>query len=26
MTFLTKWIYADEINKKITKGTKQSLK
>jgi len=26
MTFLTKWIYTDEINKIITKGTKQSLK
>jgi len=26
MTFLTKWINTDEINKMITKGTKQSLK
>jgi len=26
MTFLTKWIYTDEINKMITKETKQSLK
>jgi len=24
MTFLTKWINTDEINKMITKGTKQS--